>query len=411
LYNDFKFNIITMNTSKEIREAIGEAKNRLVAIDALLTKENRNYTDAEQTTWDADEARIAELEAELVKVEKREAVRLSAVAGAPVQTTSKEERKAVETFSFMDAVRGVYGEKLNGLAAEMHQEGLREMKGIGVTNRGSSIIIPGVMLRANIVENGTAGVDQLGFVDGVYASTILGDLGVTQLKQQMDARLTVLPSVSTQWEGETDAAADGGAAITPISLTPKRLAAYANFSMQAAMQQNESLEAALRRSFQEAIAAKVEYAAFTDDTANGSYEWLGNGKTPVTNAAISALILAAIEEVQDNNHNRGNLGFAISNDLFSDVYTAAQVSGVNPLIVNEMIMGKMAKFSNQIAAITNPALYYGDWSKVYLAQFGGLEITLDTFTQKKSGMDVLIVNSFWDMALAQDAALSVGTLG
>jgi len=405
-----------MNTSKEIREAIGEAKQRLVSLDALLTKENRDFTEAEQTTWDADEKRIADLEAELVKVEKREAIRLAAAAaGAPKQEESKEERKVKETYTFGDAVRAAYGEKLNGLAAEMHQEGLREMKSIGVTTRGNSVIIPSTILkgetRANIVENGTAGVDQLGFVDGVYANTILGDLGITKLNAVMDARLTVIPSVTTQWEGETDAAADGGAAITPVSLTPKRLASYANFSMQAAMQQNDSLEGALRRGFQEAIAAKVEYAAFTDDTANGSYEWLGNGKTPVTNADISALMLALIEEVKGNNHDRGNLGFAISNDLFSNVYAAAQVSGVNPLIINEMIIGRMAKFSNQIADITNPAAYYGNWAKVYLAQFGGIEITYDPYTQKKSGMDVLIVNSFWDMALAQDAAISVGTFG
>lgn len=405
-----------MNTSKEIREAIGEAKQRLVSLDALLTKENRDFTEAEQTTWDADEKRIADLEAELVKVEKREAIRLAAAAaGAPKQEESKEERKVKETYTFGDAVRAAYGEKLNGLAAEMHQEGLREMKSIGVTTRGNSVIIPSTILkgetRANIVENGTAGVDQLGFVDGVYANTILGDLGITKLNAVMDARLTVIPSVTTQWQGETDAAADGGAAITPVSLTPKRLASYANFSMQAAMQQNDSLEGALRRGFQEAIAAKVEYAAFTDDTANGSYEWLGNGKTPVTNADISALMLALIEEVKGNNHDRGNLGFAISNDLFSNVYAAAQVSGVNPLIINEMIIGRMAKFSNQIADITNPAAYYGNWAKVYLAQFGGIEITYDPYTQKKSGMDVLIVNSFWDMALAQDAAISVGTFG
>ena len=404
-----------MNTSKEIKEAIGEIQNRLVAVDALLTKENRDFTDAEQATWNADEARIAELKAELVKIEKREAIRLAAVSGAPVQTESKEERKVKETYTFGDAVRAAYGEKLEGLAAEMHQEGLREMKSIGVTTRGNSVIIPSTILkgetRANIVENGTAGVDQLGFVDGVYANTILGDLGITTLNAVMDARLTVVPSVSTQWEGETDAAADGGAAITPVSLTPKRLASYANFSMQAAMQQNDSLEAALRNGFQEAIAAKVEYAAFTDDTANGSYEWLGNGKTPVTNADISALMLALIEEVKGNNHDRGNLGFAIGNDLFSNVYAAAQVSGINPLIINEMILGRKALFSNQIADITNPAAYYGNWAKVYLAQFGGIEITYDPYTQKKSGMDVLIVNSFWDMALAQDAAISVGTFG
>jgi len=167
----------------------------------------------------------------------------------------------------------------------------------------------------------------------------------------------------------------------------------------------------LRNSIAQAVGAKFEYAAFTDDTANGAFEWLADGKTPVTNASISALVLALMEEVQSNNHNRGNLGFAISNDLFSDVYAAAQVSGVSPLIVNEMIMGMMAKFSNQIADITNPAVYYGDWSKVYVAQFGGVEILMDPYTQAIKGTNRLILNSYWDMALVQDGAISVGTLG
>jgi hypothetical protein len=122
-------------------------------------------------------------------------------------------------------------------------------------------------------------------------------------------------------------------------------------------------------------------------------------------------MMALVEEVQSNNHNRGNLGFAISNDLFSEVYTAAQISGVNPLIINEAIMGVQAKFSNQIADITNPAVYYGDFSKVQICQFGGVEILVDVYTQAVSGTNRLILNSYWDAALVQDAAISVGTFG
>jgi len=71
----------------------------------------------------------------------------------------------------------------------------------------------------------------------------------------------------------------------------------------------------------------------------------------------------------------------------------------------------MAKFSNQIADITNPAVYYGDFSKVQVAQFGGVEIIMDQYTQAIKGTNRLILNSYWDMALVQDGAISVGTLG
>ena len=149
---------------------------------------------------------------------------------------------------------------------------------------------------------------------------------------------------------------------------------------------------------------------FTDDTANGSYEWLGNDKTPVNGASAEALVMALMEEVLDNNHNKGSLGFAISSDLFALVYQAAQITGVNPLIVNEMIMGIKARFSTQMAAISSkPVAYYGNWSKVQMVQFGGIEVLYDPYTQATKGTDRLVLNSYWDAALTQDAAISVGT--
>ena len=99
-------------------------------------------------------------------------------------------------------------------------------------------------------------------------------------------------AVTTQWEGETDAAADGGSAMSKKDLAPKRLASFVDFSKQAAMQSNESLESALRNSIAQSLGAKLEYAVFTDDSANGAYDYLGNGKTPVTNANITNLMMA-----------------------------------------------------------------------------------------------------------------------
>jgi len=401
-----------MKNSLEIREEIGSVKNILDSLETLVSSENRDFSEDEKVSFDTNMERLTTLVEELPKTEKLEEIRLKAanLGGSPVATVSKEEKEILRDFSFGRAVRAAFGGKLEGVELEMAQEGEKEMHAIGRSSNG--VVIPSMILnRAVVTENGTSGVEQLSFVDAVYANTILGDLGVTRIATSTDQRILILGAVSTQWETEVSAAIDGGTAMSKKDLAPRRLAAYVDFSKQAALQANFSLESALRNSVAQAVAAKVEYAAFTDDSANGAYAYLGAGKTPVTNAAISALVLALMEEVQSNNHNRGNLGFAISNDLFSDVYAAAQVSGVSPLITNEMIMGIMAKFSNQIADITDPAIYYGDWSKVYVAQFGALELLMDPYTQAIQGTNRLILNSYWDMALVQDGAISVGTLG
>ena len=401
-----------MRNSKVIREEIGEVKTALDALENLVSEENRDFSEDEKVSFDTNMERLTELVDSLPKVEKEEEIRMKAanLGGSPVVTESKEEKEIVREFSFGKAVRAAFGGKLDGVELEMAQEGEKEMNAIGRSANG--IVIPSMILnRAVVTENGTSGVETQSFVDAVYANTILDELGVTRISTSSDQRIPVLGAVSTQWETETSDAIDGGTAMSKKDLAPKRLAAYVDYSKQAAMQHNESLENALRNSIAQAVGSKVEFALFSDDSANGAYNYLGSGKTPVTNANITNLMMALVEEVQSNNHNRGNLGFAISNDLFTEVYTAAQVSGVNPLIINEMIMGVMAKFSNQIADITNPAVYYGDFSKVQIAQFGGVEILVDPYTQAIKGTNRLILNSYWDAALVQDAAISVGTFG
>ena len=401
-----------MRNSKVIREEIGEVKVALDALENLVSEENRDFSEDEKVSFDTNMERLTELVDELPKVEKEEEIRMKAanLGGSPVVAETKEEKEIVREFSFGKAVRAAFGGKLDGVELEMAQEGQKEMTAIGRSANG--VVIPSMILnRAVVTENGTSGIETQSFVDAVYANTILDDLGVTRVSSTTDQRIPILGAVTTQWEGETDAAADGGSAMSKKDLAPKRLASYVDYSKQASMQHNESLETALRNSIAQSLGAKVEYALFTDDSSNGSYNYLGQGKTPVTNANITSLMMALVEEVQSNNHNRGNLGFAISNDLFSEVYTAAQVSGVNPLIINEAIMGVKAMFSNQIADITNPAVYYGDFSKVQICQFGGVEILVDPYTQAVSGTNRLILNSYWDAALVQGAAISVGTFG
>ena len=401
-----------MKNSKAIREEIGSVKGEIDSLETLVTSENRDFTEEETLSFDKNMERLTALVEELPKVQKEEEIRMKAanLGGSPVVEQTKEEKRIIKDFSFGKAVRAAFGGKLEGVEAEMAQEGEREMNAIGRSSNG--VVIPSMVLnRAVVTENDTTGIEQQSFVDAVYANTILGDLGITRVSSSTDQRIPILGAVSTQWETEVSDAIDGGTASSKKDLAPKRLAAFVDYSKQAALQANGSLESALRNSIAQAVGAKVEYALFADDSANGAYAYLGAGKTIGTNADITALLMGLVEEVQSNNHNRGNLGFAISNDLFTEIYTAAQVSGVNPLIINEMVMGVMAKFSNQIADITNPAVYYGDWSKVQVAQFGGVEILMDPYTQAIKGTNRLILNSYWDAALIQDAAISVGVYG
>lgn len=409
-----------MKTSKQLREERGLVDGEILTLRNKY--EGTEMTQEDATKFDELVERMETLGSDIEKTEKREKASLDATKRASNLSglsQSVEQKKELENiakeFSFGAAIRAAYGvEKLDGVEAEMHQEGENEMRAVG--KAASGIVVPLSLLsnmnnekRANVAVNGTAGVNTESFVDAVYANTILGDLGVTRTQTNTTQRIPLIGAVTTQWEGETDAAADGGSALSKVDLDPTRLASYVNYSKQAAMQHNDSLEAALRRNIAMSMAAKLEYAVFTDDTSNGGPADIGAGKTAVTGATVNAMVLALMEEVIGNNHNKGNLGFAISHSLFSELYQAVLVSGVSPLVANEMIMGKKFAVSSQIADIATgqESIYYGDWSKLQVAQFGGVEILADPYTQAVSGMNRLVLNSYWDFALVQDAAISV----
>jgi hypothetical protein len=391
---------------KELLEKRKAYFDQMEALDAQA--EEGKLSEEQRSEYEGLLTKVEELDKEIKFEEKREAAKVARAAAAGTQKQSKEEKEVQKRFTFGDAMRSALSGKIEGLAKEMHQEGEKEMRAIGQDTSG--FVVPSMILekRAVVAENGTTGVEEAGFVQGVYADTILSDLGATFISGIKDQRMTVLPSVTTQWETEVSDAESGGNAITAVDLTPKRLASYLDVSKQAIMQHSNSLDAALEVALREAVAAKVEYAVFTDDSSNGAYDYLGDGKTPLTNADITALLLAVEEQVLGNNHNTGRLGYAISHDLFTEIHSAAKVSGVNALYNDGQILGRPARFSSQIADITNPVVYYGNWSKVNIGQFGGIEILMDPYTQAIGGKTRMVLNSYWDMKLSQAAAISVG---
>ena len=229
-----------MRNSKTIREEIGVAKSTLDTLETLVTSEDRDFTEEEKVSFDTNMDELTRLVEELPKTEKQEEIRMKSanLGGSPIATETKEEKEIVRDFSFGKAVRAAFGGKLEGVEAEMAQEGEREMAAIGRSSNG--IVIPAMVLnRAVITENGTTGVEAQSFVDAVYANTILDDLGVTRVSSTTDQRIPILGAVTTQWETEVSDAIDGGSAMSKKDLAPKRLAAYVDFSKQAAMQANE----------------------------------------------------------------------------------------------------------------------------------------------------------------------------
>jgi hypothetical protein len=421
---------LKMKNSVEYRKLLTAKQEELRKI--ATENEGKPETDEIRSEMDRLLSEIDQLDADIQRAEKVEAVEKRAAEAAarqrnprgpePGKPDERELDNIAKNLSLVDGVRAAYGiDKLEGRLLEMHQEGENELRMLGIPASKDAVIIPGSMLsrtytdtlekRANIVEGNSTGIQQMDFVHSVYAKTCLETLGATFIPALQDARVPVIGQVGVEFEGETDANTDGGAATVTKTLTPKRISAYANISKQAIIQDNKGLVNAVQNAFVKAVKSHVELACFTDKSSDGAWNYLGNGKTAVENASTTDLVLALVAEVLGNDEMDGNLGFAISSALYDEIYTAVQATGVSALVEDGMINGMPFAFSTQIANPTSgdPGIYFGAWDMVYLAQFGGLEITLDNLTQARSGMDALTVNTFWDMKLIRDNAISVGS--
>lgn len=411
-----------MKSVKELTENL-EAKKQ-EARDFVKGLEGETLTDEQRASIDSltdevealkgDLERAKRLE-EITKVEAKKAA--NAAGAAPSTSEERELQKMADNFTFGEAVRAAYGvAKDEGYVKEIRQMGEEEARRIGKSTNGisipSSIYTRMPEKRANVTENTTTGIVNTDFVQSVYARTVLGRAGATFISAVQDTRVPIIGKVSTQWEGEVDSSADSGSSTTKVDLTPIRLSGYVNYSKQAALQANYSLEGALRNAFEMAIAEKFDYACFTDDSSNGAFNYLGNGKTPVTGTHDTAwkLAKAVYEEVLGNNHNVEIGAFVASSTLWGEFQEAVKATGVSAVVGDDgRILTHPLLFSTQVADIESnkASLYFGDFSRVMAAQFGPIDLMVDPYSVATSGMDRLVLNSFWDMALVQDAAISV----
>ena len=53
---------------------------------------------------------------------------------------------------------------------------------------------------------------------------------------------------------------------------------------------------------------------------------------------------------------------------------------------------------------------FGNWADLVIGQWGGLELTVDPYTQAGNGMVRLVINSYFDAKVRRDESFAIGSL-
>ncbi len=471
----------TADALKQAREQRATAKTNYDGIAARLgtaewdEAKDGPALDQQKRSWDEAQTLVDRLTDKLA-MEARSADlgqpgEGSAAQGVTTAILSEGRRgdnsdNARREFRMLKAIDGVLYQKggLSGLEAEMHTEGVKELRALGKEPSGA-ITLPSFVIgsgKSSIFEQEQAAryADRVARYGGrvekrdVTAETdasggylvqtsvgrlipvleprlVLESLGATKLvglRGDLDLpRMSAYGSAT--WEGEIDAGAETQPTFDKISLNPERLAAYTQVSRQSIIQaQNIDVENMVRRDLNKAVKRALDVAGI-----NGS----GSGDQPtgilntgsVNDITIGtnggpltwALTVQFETETATDDADMGRLAYLTTPGVAGKLKTTIRDTAGNgfiwegPNMGGGNINGYRALTSTLVPSTLTKgsasgichAMIFANWEELIIAQWGGVDLIVDPFTQKNAGMIEININSYWDIALMHLASFCI----
>ena len=403
----------------------------------------RGLSDAEETTVDAINAEVAELDTKIERAEKLEAqVMRAAYSAATPQPEVMEQSKITQRYSISKLVREAMTGRLTGLEAEMSQEAASDLKNAGVGVRGLAQI-PGFILRNTSTIGGTnvPGQSNVNVLEALVPTPILEQAGANVLRGL--AGNINLPSLNdgTDIINET-ASATGAAAMAARQLSPQRVASRIDITNELLAAMNQSIDATVQRQFARASAAQIDEMFLVKVIAAAASTFVKRNETAAATVAglTSAVASGLIGALGNANALTNSTAFITSHGLLATArYTPTVSGGAIPIMQDNAIFGYQAfgtslaaaglitdasydvyseVYANTTAAtnIGNEAdlvpIVIANMENCYVAYWGGgaADLVIDPYTLAATGITRLILNMYADADFAHtgDVRFTVG---
>ena len=397
-----------MKNSKSLLEERAINVEKMEALVDLCKVEERDMTSDELTSFDSLNEKVESLNAMAQRSVKFENLQASKVV--------KEERtnapKELAEFSFQEAMRQAYTGKLEGLVKEMDQEARREHN--GQMFRG--IAIPSSVLEHRAVGNAAVNATEvMSFTDQLEANLVLASAGANFYSGVSDMKLPVLSGISSAFVAETGGSASAAGTASSVTLSPKKMISIVEISAEA-MAQNAGVEGAVRRNLAANIAATLEGALLADAnvTSGPASIFAASATQSVAAAAPTVAELLNMEATliaNGVNLEAARMAWLLDGGALTEAKSLAQVASVSPAYDNatKEFLSYFAFASSNVgnSAGTGTNYLLGDFSKVHIAQFGGLDLLFDPYTNAAAGIGRMVATSLVDGAAVQNSTAFV----
>lgn len=407
-------------------------------LDTVATEE-RDFTEVENTRQDAIHKEVETLDNAIKRAKANEQVFAVAAGNASSKSEEKEVEQIRGKFRLTKAISDIVNKgQLDGIELEMAQEGRNEMGKAGASARGN-LTIPSFLMgeaRANETysvdstsgqnqgEN-VRGTEHLGMIEGLRPVPVLERMGATVIQATGDLVLPSLPNGEAVKVDEVATINNLDGDFGNTKLTPKRFGMRMDLTRQMLHQSDPALDAVIARDMSVAIANELDQYVIGTNLF---------GTSEITSGSSSATVCAATDFADLTNHE----GAFLSNNpagqnlaLLMDPAMAAYLKGVSQsaggqiLNVGNEILGYPVFASTNVATqtpiaktyfsdITDAAdtttirpIFFVDPSDLFIAKFGGLDVTIDALTLAHQGTIRLIANMYADANVRRSGSVQV----
>lgn len=435
-----------MKTLKELQEERSQKYADGQALLTLADTEKRELTADEKVQFKAlvDEGKKLDEAIEEKREQDEFTKRNVILKGFPVGDAPKEtkEEKNLRNFSVVKMIRSVVDNKpLDGIEKEVHEEGVKEARlnsqeilGIAIPsyliqNRDNSVTAGSQPADgAAIVEKDVR--DDLSMLDMLRNELVCRRLGATYLNDLVGnvafTRLTERP-VAT-WKSEIAQLDKSNMKFAADELTPKRLGTYTVQSLQFLRQTSPSIERLTRQEIAYSIAEGVDVAAIAGTGADGQPTGILNhsGVATLNTASLGAaglgtnggaltrgsLIKLRTALLARNIRGR-RLAFLLNAATQGTLTNTPIATGSDKFILEgNDLLGYPTVMSNMVPSNLDKgdadgilsAMIFGDWSELYIAQWGGIDLLVDPYTMAGTGQVKIVAQGFFNVLIHRPEA-------
>lgn len=435
---------------KERREELSVKLRQLVD---TMTSEDRDFDETESKQFDSMEAEVKELDAKIERAEKAQRFAEADAKKRAPQEKKTPEQKLAASFSLSRAINTrMRRDYLEGAEREMHEEAHREAKASGIQDMSpGGIALPSWAMKA-VTGKQKRDMQQRAHTVGSPAS--MGNLVQTDYREHIPAltpEMQVLNlgaelwsgltgniqmtretnQASSSWVGETDASVEQTITTEKVNLVPHRLTAFAKQSRQLLAQTSGLSDQIIGRNLENAISLGVDLAAINGsgigdvplgllNTSGVNAAYAGGaalvGDNPNGAALVRADLVNAEKLVAVQNAQFPNMKWLTNPKVRAALKNIKVDAGSGRFLWEDMaeLLGYPALVSTQVpsdlvkgaSGATLSAMIFGDWSKLIVAQWAGIDIILDEVTLASQAEFQLFVHSWWDFGVRYPQAFT-----